>query len=126
MGIVAHPLRKNKVLMIVCVVLGMFVMLKLVSPFAFARDRFLTKMKVSSYDHQYDLGLTLRHDEDIQTVYLFCLGFEPVSVECDRSQQDTRARQIFPFLYKWELCRNESAYRVTIGDDKYYISITSV
>lgn len=100
--------------------------IKIYSPFAFAKDGFLTKMKVSAYESQYDLGITLRHDENIQNIYLFYFGVKKVSVRCDATNQETNLTQIFPFLYKWTRYDYETAYRVTIGNEKYYFTIVSV
>lgn len=98
----------------------------LAGPVAFARDGLLTRKKVEDYRTQYDLGMTRRHDCEVSTIYLFCPRLEEPVVEYESYGRGyaVEAEQILPFLYRWER-KSDWAYRVTVGEDKYYFTIVS-
>ena len=121
-----RKLNNKSTFIVVLLIIILILTVKFNSPFAFVKDGFLTKTKVDEYEHQFDLGATNRHDENIEKAYLLYLGFESVNIQCDTVKQTTEIRCIFPFLYEWDLFKDESAYRITIGDSKYYFSTTSV
>ena len=58
-------------------------------------------------------------------------GFERVFVQKEEKNgevfegYDIEVKKLLPFLYKWERQPNDPAYRVTIGEKKYYYTIVS-
>ena len=58
---------------------------------------------------------------------MFHLGNEKVTVQSERMQEDKpiAVEEILPFLYKGQRQVEDSAFRVTIGDKKYYYTIVS-
>ena len=121
---------KNKAkVIIVCIILFILFLViftNLKGPIVFAKDGLVTCMKTESFEHQFDLGATLRHDDDTKKIYILYLGFNPIHIKCDRSLQDIPTRNIIPFLNTFTLDEDECAYRVTIGNNKYYVTIVSV
>lgn len=113
------------ILVLVCIVV------RWLSPVVFARDGLLTRMRVEDYNTQYDLGSTRRHDADVTDIYLFYFGFERVFVQKEEKNgdifegYDIEVKKVMPFLYKWERQPDDPAYRVTIGEDKFYYTIVS-
>ncbi len=113
------------ILVLVCIVV------RWLSPVVFARDGLLTRMRVEDYNTQYDLGSTRRHDADVTDIYLFYFGFERVLVQKEEKNgdifegYDIEVKKVMPFLYKWERQLSDPAYRVTIGENKFYYTIVS-
>lgn len=121
-------MAKKKGLLLAGVLLVLLLLLIVwFSPTAFARDGLLTRMKVDEYQTQYDLGATRRHDSDVDRVYLFCLSPDEVTVESEEmfEGRPVEVTQILPFLYSWECTLNDSVFRVSVGDGKYYFTIVS-
>ena len=59
-------------------------------------------------------------------------GFERVFVQKEEKNREVfkggdgiEIKKVLPFLYKWERQPNDPAYRVTIGEKKYYYTIVS-
>ncbi len=97
------------------------------NPTAFAYDGTLTKQRVEDYKTQYDLGMTKRHEAQVEHIYMFYLGFKKVSVQTEKERvgYDIEVKKIAPFLYQWERSLYDCAFRVTIGERKYYFTIVS-
>ncbi len=114
---------KKKISYIVTVI-GFLVLIIYVTPLGFVKDGVLTRQKVDSYQTQYDLGSTNRHRYDLENIYLFYIGFQDVKVQSEqyRKARDVELEKIGPFLYRWKWTK-ESAFRVSIGENKYYFTI---
>ena len=97
------------------------------NPTAFAYERTLKKQRVEDYKTQYDLGMTKRHEAQVEHIYMFYLGFKKVSVQTEKERvgYDIEVKKIAPFLYQWERSLYDCAFRVTIGERKYYFTIVS-
>ncbi len=114
----------------VCVIVSMILVgitIMHISPIAFVYDGVLTRKKVNDYKMQYDLGATRRHDSQATDIYLFYFGLNKVSVQKEEIYEgyDIELVRMMPFLYRWEREPNESIFRVTIGNKKYYCTIVS-
>ena len=119
-------IRKKWVCVIVALILvGITIMC--ISPIAFAYDGVVTRKKVDDYKMQYDLGATRRHDSQVTDIYLVYFGFEKVFVQKEEGYEeyDVELERVMPFLYRWERELYDCAFRVTIGNKKYYYTIVS-
>lgn len=123
--------RIKKWLYVFVIFVFLYISVGWLSPVVFACDGLLTRMRVEDYKTQYDLGSTRRHDADVTDIYLFNFGFERVFVQKEEKNgevfegYDIEVKKLLPFLYKWERQPNDPAYRVTIGEKKYYYTIVS-
>lgn len=128
---IVNPCRMKKWLGIFIIFVFVFIIVRWLSPVAFARDGLLTRMKVMDYGTQYDLGNTRRHDADVTDIYLFYFGFEKVFVQKEEKKEgvfegyDIEVQKLMPFLYKWERQSGDPAYRVTVGEEKFYYTLVS-
>lgn len=128
---IANQQRIKKWLCVFIIFVLVCIVVRWLSPVVFARDGLLTRMRVEDYKTQYDLGSTRRHNADVTDIYLFYFGFERVCVQKEEKNgeifegYDIEVKKIMPFLYKWERQLSDPAYRVTIGEDKYYYTIVS-
>ncbi len=97
------------------------------NPTAFSYDGTLTRQMVEDYKMQYNLGMTKRHESQVEHIYMFYLGFKKVSVQMEKERvgYDIEVKKITPFLYQWERNWGDTAFRVTIGERKYYFTIVS-
>ena len=97
------------------------------NPTAFSYDGTLTRQMVADYKTQYDLGMTKRHESGVERIYMFYFGFKKVSVQTEKEfiGYDIEVKKIAPFLYQWERNWGDCAFRVTIGERKYYFTIVS-
>lgn len=124
----SHMSYKKKRLLCIAIIIVLLVIIVIwISPIVFARDGVLTRKKVESYQAQFDLGATSRHDSEITDIYLFYMGFKTVSVQTEKTLEgyDVEVRRIMPFLYKWERNPEDSVFRVNIGENKYYYTMVS-
>lgn len=127
-----HIFRDKKYVWSILIAAAFIIGVAYISPIAFAKDGLLTRMKVDSYEAQYNLGATRRHDGEEKGIYLFYLGLKDIRVETESkgtesdkgqyAEAGVEAKRVLPFLYKWEW-RGEPVYRVSIGEDKYYFTI---
>lgn len=120
-----HIRKKRVCVIVVLILVGITIMC--ISPIAFAYDGVVTRKKVDDYKMQYDLGATHRHDSKVTDIYLVYFGFEKVSVQKEEGYEgyDVELVRIMPFLYRWERELYDCAFRVTIGNKKYYCTIVS-
>lgn len=118
---------KNRIWILVVIIISIVGLIIITDPIVFASDGLLTKKEVESYGSQYDLGATRRHDSEITGVYMFYLGNEKVTVQSERMREGKPVvvDVILPFLYKWQRQVEDSVFRVTIGDKKYYYTFVS-
>lgn len=116
---------KKNITYIIVVIVVIFVAISWISPLAFAQDGFLTREKIENFNAQYDLGATRRHSADSKKIYLLYLGFQDVNVqeEVMSKVSDVKANTVMPFLYVWDRNPSAVAYRVSIGEEKYYYTI---
>lgn len=117
---------KKKGLYMLAVICMLFLLLKLLSPIALLKDGLVTKITVENFERQYiyeDYQIR-RHDgtADFQSVYLFSFGFAKPQIESEGSGKRIAVQQMSPFFYKWEFRPGDRAYKVTIGDKKYYFA----
>ncbi|MGO5053356.1 hypothetical protein ACTQ6A_12765 [Lachnospiraceae bacterium LCP25S3_G4] len=114
----------KKIIYILLVIVTLTVVIGWISPLVFARDGILTREKVKTFNAQYNLGATRRHDADIKKIYLLYFGFKDVRVQNEVmfEGRDVKIKKIMPFLYEWNW-EGHSAYRVYIGNNKYYYTI---
>lgn len=92
---------------------------------AFIRKGFLTKFKVEEFEDQYiyELERIGRYGADeVETIYMFYPGVQEISVEGARKGDRPKVERIVPFLYHWEMDKDNDAYKVTIGKEKYYFA----
>ena len=95
--------KKKRLLCLLAVVILLFLLIFWLNPTVFARDGLLTRLPVDDYLVQWDAGSTRRHDADIDTLWLFCISSGDVSVQRE----------------------DDTVFRVTVGDRKYYFTIVS-
>lgn len=117
--------RKSFICMIL-VIIFVIASASWITPLAFARDGLLTRKKVESFKAQFDLGSTRRHNADSKKIYLLYFGFKTVKVEEEImfNAKEVKVKKVIPFLYEWEWTSSSApAYRVSIGEDKYYYTI---
>ena len=50
------------------------------------------------------------------------LAFREISVEGARKGDRPKVERTVPFLYHWEMDKDNDAYKVTIGKEKYYFA----
>ncbi|WP_033125479.1 hypothetical protein [Eubacterium sp. ER2] len=119
--------KKKRLLCLLAVVILLFLLIFWLNPTVFARDGLLTRLPVDDYLVQWDAGSTRRHDADIDTLWLFCISSGDVSVQREEMYEgyDVEVEQVMPFLYRWKRTFNDTVFRVTVGDRKYYFTIVS-
>ena len=94
----------------------------MLSPVAFIRKGFLTKFKVED-QYIYELERIGRYGADeVENIYMFYPGFQEISVEGARKGDRPKVERTVPFLYHWEMDKDNDAYKVTIGKEKYYFA----
>ena len=116
--------HKRCLIAVACVIIAVIFM-ELFSPVAFIRKGFLTKFKVEEFEDQYiyELERIGRHGADeVENIYMFYLGFREISVEGARKGDRPKVERTVPFLYHWEMDKDNDAYKVTIGKKKYYFA----
>ena len=97
----------------------------ILSPVAFVRKGFLTKFKVEEIEDQYiyELDRIGRYGaKEVEKIYMFYPGFKEISVEGARKGDRPKVKQTVPFLYHWKMDKDNDAYKVTIGKEKYYFA----
>lgn len=113
----------------IVMILVIFFLLIYFSPVVFMRDGLLTKIKVDNFNQQYSLGRTNRHSGEYKNIYMFYVGIKQPEVFKETKYKDGYVKEkvmlekIAPCLYKWGWDFSTSAYRILVGDNKYYYTI---
>lgn len=121
---------KKKTSYIIIVICLLFIVIKGISPIAFAKDGMITRIKVDDFDkqdikdiHIYEIDRISRHNGAVmKNVYFFNLGFKKPHVESAEREEKINVERVFPFLYKWKCTAGDGDYRVTINNKKYYFA----
>lgn len=124
--------RKTKLFKITIVTIFVaFFLIIYTSPVVFMRDGMLTKMKVDDFNQQYNLGRTNRHNGELRNIYMFYAGIKQPEVFKESRYEDRYVekkvflKKIAPCVYKWKSDFNTSAYRILVGDYKYYCTVVT-
>ena len=117
------------------IILGIIIILValyIYGPIAFMRDGMLTRQKVTSFDNQYELGATRRHNYESDRIYFVYLGKRPPEIkeeilyrengEVKKEISPVKIRTIVPGVYSFEWNKEVIVYRC-IGREKYYFTI---
>lgn len=119
--------KQKKYLVFLIGVAAIAVFLRVVTPFAFSEDGFITRMRVADFENQYRYRVEdiSRHGgADMKYIYLCYIGFGSVYVKDDGTDEFPEVERVFPFLYRWKIDKagNNGAYRVVLGKKKYYFT----
>ena len=112
-------------IMLISIILFISVILRIFSPIPFVKDGLVTKTEVNSFNNQYvyESEQINRHKaESIKNMYLFNFGFDKIDVQSVKYGDKPNVNRIVPFIYKWEINKEDCAYKVIIGETKYYFS----
>lgn len=113
-------------IVIICVALYIY------GPIAFMPDGIITRQKVESFDNQYDLGSTRRHNYESDRMYVVYLGKQPPEIqeeilyredgEVKKKVSPVKIKTVIPGIYSFKWDKEVIAYRCT-GREKYYFTI---
>lgn len=84
-----------------------------------------------TFNQQYNLGRTNRHNGESRNIYMFYAGIKQPEVFKESRYEDCYVekkvflKKIAPCIYKWKSDFNTSAYRILVGDYKYYCTIVT-
>lgn len=117
------------------VILGIIIILTalyIYGPIAFMPDGMLTRQKVTSFDNQYDLGSTRRHNYESDRMYVVYLGKQPPEIQEEilyredgdvkKKVSPVKMKTVIPGIYSFKWNKEVSVYRCT-GREKYYFTI---
>lgn len=117
------------------IILGIIIIsmaLYIYGPIAFMRDGIVTRQKIQSFDNQYDLGSTRRHDYENDRIYFVYLGKRPPEIkeeilhredaEVKKKISPVKIKTIIPGIYSFKWDKEVIVYRCT-GREKYYFTI---
>lgn len=119
-------MKKKIILVIVICFIAAMGMIHLLNPIAFAKDGLLTRKEVDCFDTSYELGVTRRHEEEVDQIYLLCIQREAPVVRLEKNGEETAVElmKAGPFLYYWEWDVSDGqAYQVQTQAKKYYFTI---
>lgn len=115
----------KKYIRILIGVCAMLILLMFATPFAVTNDGFVKRVKVDSYHCQYleSAHEIIPHEyEKMKSISLFYFGVGDVKVREDFYGEYPAVKKPLPFVYQWDVNKKETAYRVTIGNSKYYFA----